>query len=92
MPSPTEMTEPDFRDVHRRRVVADLVANDLGNVFGANMHLLSSGSCGHELFLEAFDLAQHAAVEHETPYACHDAADDRRVHTLVDRHLTMRRR
>ena len=81
---------PDLGDVDRDRIVADLVANDLGDLFGANLHLLSSGSTGDELFLEAFDLALHAAVEHETADPRDDAADDRRVHAFANRHLALR--
>src|SRR5262249_36820427 len=55
----------DLGDVHVDSVAADLVANDFGDFFRFDVHMLSLGGCpGGQRFLYLLQLPGHAAVVH----------------------------
>ena len=87
MPSPIEMTRADFGDVDFHGVAADLVANDLGDFFGSDIHTIPVGGiAGLRVAIAVSsrsrtsgELRRDAAVVHRAADPRHHAADDRRV-------------
>ena len=80
MPSPSEMMLPDFGHVHVDGVAADLLADDLGNFFGFDVHCSSSARCSvpSRCFGSSLAAAWRRSVEHGAPDSRDHAADDRR--------------
>ena len=94
----------DFGDIDVDRVAPDLVPDDFGDFLSLDIHFYPGGFAPPVpptrslALLTRFDqcvfhflqLRRDAAVEHRTPEACHDAADDRRIDFRRKKHLTPR--
>src|SRR5690606_29200089 len=95
-----------FGDVDVDGIVADLVADDLGDLFSLDIHSISPAGKptlprlarttagllrpAHQLFFHPVELTRDAAVVHHRPDPRDDAAEDRGVDPGVDEDLASR--
>ena len=79
-----------FGDVHLDGESADLIADDLGNLFGSYVHIRSISGCPttsggrstllFESFPDPCELIRDAAVVDDRPNPGHCTANERRIH------------